>query len=299
MTIWKESSSTTKPAIADSLPWLKKLKGRSTIDRAFLALLAEWILDQKCRRGEKRLFVFGVNGSIGQGKTTFCEALAKSLNARLPRHEGKALTRSLDDYYLPRSRRYAPEFLARGYDPRGIPNRGPAGTHDTRRLWKDIRAFEKSTAASRFSLPIFDKQNDERSPRSFQFQGKVAIFILEGWFVGADTRVNVGRTKTGLKRSVARALRSYRPIFDRLDALWLFKTPSTRRIAEDRIKQQMSLNRDTGRKGMSPRQIRRFVQYFYKDAWQPGVTSPIPPAAKVTFYADVNPRHRFISVRAG
>jgi len=297
--IWNGSFFTTKPATAESFPWLKAVRGCSPTDKNFLAALAGWMLKEKRERGHNRLFVLGVNGSIGSGKTTFCRALARVLNRQLKRSEGQALTRSLDDYYFPKSERSKPEFLARGYDPQGISNRGPAGTHDTRRLGADIHAFETSTPKSRFSLPIFDKQRDDRSSRSFQFLGKVGIFILEGWFVGAETRVKWAKAPLGLKRSVAVALKDYRPIFKRLDALWVFETPPVSQITAQRMEQQKTLNRRSRRTGMSLRQIRRFIRYFYQEAWQPGVTSPRPPAQDISFLARIDRHHRFLSLRAG
>ena len=103
---------------------------------------ARWILQQKRLRRPNILFLVGVNGTIGQGKTVFSLAVAKQLNELLKPEEGQAVTRSLDDYYLSKAERYQPEFLARGYNPNGIPNRGPAGTHDTAKLWQDIQAME-------------------------------------------------------------------------------------------------------------------------------------------------------------
>src|SRR6185437_8719661 len=110
---------------------------------------ADWIVQQKRARRPHSLFVVGVWGDVGRGKTVFCERLAALLNRRLRPAEGKALARSLDEYYLPKARRYAPAFLRRGYRPAGISNRGPAGTHDVKRILQDLRAFEASRDSSR------------------------------------------------------------------------------------------------------------------------------------------------------
>ena len=77
----------------------------------------------------------------------------------------------------------------------------------------------------------------------------------------------------GLKRSVAEALKSYKPIFDRLDALWMFDPPrDLEEIITQRIEQQDTLNRGSGKVGMTCAQISRFIRYFYEDSWQPGHT---------------------------
>jgi pantothenate kinase-related protein Tda10 len=266
---------------------------------------ARWIVRQKRLRRPTGLYGVGVNGTIGQGKTVFSQAVARELNALLKPEEGRAVVRSLDDYYLPKADRYQPEFLSRGYHPQGIPNRGPAGTHDPSRLWGDILKMEQSHLSSSptvigggsIDLPSFDKQADDRSPDPFRVEGRVGVFILEGWFVGCRTDADPMRCDPGLKRSVAAALKNYKPVFDRLDALWVFESPrSLEEIVAQRIEQQATLNRETGRTGMTPAQIRRFIDYFYKDSWQEGVTSPEPTREASSFRAATDVRHHFLKI---
>ena len=219
--------------------------------------------------------------------------------------EGQAITRSLDDYYLPKAVRYRQDFLARGYNPEGIPNRGPAGTHDPARLWTDIVKMERSLLPSSpaaagggpIDLLNFDKQTDDRSPEPYRVFGKVGVFILEGWFVGARTDADPMKADPGLKRSVAQALKDYKPVFDRLDALWVFEPPdAVEEIAAQRIEQQATINRATGQTGMTPAQIRRFIDYFYKDSWQEGLTSPTPLPEASAFRAVTDVHHRFLKI---
>jgi pantothenate kinase-related protein Tda10 len=100
----------------------------------------------------------------------------------------------------------------------------------------------------------------------------------------------------GLKRSVAMALRDYQVIFDRLDALWVFNPPAFEDMVAQRIEQQETINRETGRTGMTPAQIRRFIDYFYKDSWQEGVTSPFPLREAADFWVVTDARHQFLSI---
>jgi len=266
---------------------------------------ARWIVEQKRLRRPSSLFLVGVNGTIGQGKTVFSLAVTQHLNSLLKPEEGQALTRSLDDYYLPKAERYRPEFLARGYNPQGIPNRGPTGTHDTVRLLGDIQKMEQGLKSSSpaaagggpIELPVFDKQADDRSLEPYRVSDKVGVFILEGWFVGARTDADPKKADPGLKRSVAEALKDYKPVFDRLDALWVFEPPRTlEEIVAQRIEQQDTINRETGRKGMTPDQIHRFIDYFYKDSWQHGVTSPTPSREAASFWAVTDHHRRFIKI---
>jgi len=259
-------------------------------------IFSEWILAQKRRLRPAELYVVGVFGSVGQGKTFFSRAITSHLNALLKPEEGQAITRSLDDYYLPKAERYRPEFLALGYNPQGISNRGPAGTHDTERLLHDLRMLEESGPSSNIELPAFEKQNDDRAPQPYHVQGKVGVLVLEGWFIGANTTVDLARTSPGLKRSVATALKKYKPIFDRVDALWAFEPPALEDIVAQRIEQEETLRQKTGKAGMTPEQIRRFVDYFYKQSWQDGVTSPVPPREAAAFWATTDLHHSFLTI---
>jgi pantothenate kinase-related protein Tda10 len=219
----------------------------------------------------------------------------KHLNTLVKPEEGSALTRSLDDYYLPKDERLQPEFLARGYNPIGIPNRGPAGTHDTARLWVDIQAMD--LGRTDHLLPSFDKQADDRSPEPFRVKGPVGVFILEGWMVGAGTEVDPLKARSSLKRSVAQALKNYGPIFNRLDALWVFEPPKTiDHIIRQRLEQEESLEGQSGKRGMSAEQIRHFIHYFYEDSWEAGLTTPTPPRHRATFWAVSNDNHEIQSI---
>jgi D-glycerate 3-kinase len=261
--------------------------------------LAQWILRRK-RSLPGKLFVFGVNGTIGQGKSVLAESLVVLLNQLLRPEEGRALTRSLDDYYLPKVLREKPEFRALGYDPGpGVSNRGPAGTHDVRRLCGDMNILERASEGTITELPRFDKQADDRAAEPYPFFGRAAVFILDGWFVGCETSVDWRNLSAGLKRSAGKALPEYAPAFDRLDGLWAFEPPPIKQILVDRLNQQAYLDRSSGRSGMSPDSIKRFVRYFYEDSWQPGLTSCFPAEERVSFWAKVDSSHEFISVRNG
>lgn len=255
---------------------------------------ARWIIKEKRRRRPQYPFVLGVHGSIGQGKTVFSRALAHLINRIIANKKEAAVVLSLDDYYLPKVDRYKSEFLAKGYNPPGIPNRGPAGTHDVERLWADMKAMDAGQDS--FEFPMFSKVLDDRLAETRHWEGHIEVLILEGWFVGAQTQIDFANIVPGLKRSVAEALPRYRPIFERLDALWAFAPPSKEDILRNRLEQEETLHRQTGRVGMTPEQIRRFVEYFYVDAWQEGVTSPYPPPDCITFLARTNAKHRFVGV---
>ena len=94
---------------------------------------SQWIVEQKRAKAPtdgdpNALYVVGVYGSQGRGKTVISRALVPVLNALLdPVREGQAVARAIDDYYLSQEERDA--LRASGYDPgeQGVSNRGPAG----------------------------------------------------------------------------------------------------------------------------------------------------------------------------
>ncbi len=261
--------------------------------------LAQWLAAKRRALKPSRLFIFGVTGSIGRGKSVFCSVLSTVLNAVLNSSEGRALSLSLDDFYLPKRDRQVAAFLARGYNPDSIPNRGPAGTHDLRLLQAKIKSLEKSHSLSSIELPRFDKRSDDRAPRPRIVKGRVGLLILEGWFIGAPTQSDFLKIPPGLRRSVAEALSHYAPIFSRIDVLWAFERISLKSIVVQREGQERTLELESGKRGMRREVIDRFVKYLYKDAWQPGLTAPWPDPPAVTFWADVNSHRRFNSLRRG
>ncbi len=143
----------------------------------------------------------GVNGSVGQGKSYFSREVTARLNARLKPREGQAITRSLDDYYLTRADRSKASFRAKGYNPEGISNRGPAGTHDVGRIQRDILlGWSGSQATSVLELPYRSTNASTIELRmDFGLTGKVGVLLFEGWFVGAPTDVDVEKTPVGLQ----------------------------------------------------------------------------------------------------
>ena len=239
----------------------------------------------------------GVNGTVGQGKTVFSQAIVSHLNALLKPEEGQAITRSLDDYYLTKAERARPEFLALGYNPPGISNRGPAGTHDIEQLRDDLQVLAQTQVGSLTELLSFDKMTDDRALNPYKVQGKVGVFILEGWFIGAETGVEVHKTEPGLKRSVAQALKNYKPLFERLNALWVFQPPaSIEDIVIQSLEQEETWRQTSGKTRMTSEQVRRFVEYFYKESWQEGVTSPFPTRAAASFWGVTDLLHRFVKI---
>ena len=144
----------------------------------------------------------------------FSHAIASHLNTLLRPQEGQAITRSLDDYYLTHAERYRPEFLSRGYNPSGISNRGPAGTHDLKRfrtpmisrLWKRAVHIHRSSNAC-----VRQANADDRSSESLWGAGKklAVLFLMAGlsapiqmWSRRKCSGVSNDRSRRALRKSM-------------------------------------------------------------------------------------------------
>lgn len=111
----------------------------------------------------------GITGLPGVGKSTLAAQLLQAAIARGMR--GAAV--SLDDFYLTPADRKA----------RGLPWRGPPGSHDLALLDDFLQQIE-SRADSPW-LPSYDREAERRLP-SRRVVGPLDLCIVEGWFVGAS-----------------------------------------------------------------------------------------------------------------
>lgn len=264
---------------------------------------AEWIMREKRRRRPGELFVIGFNGSPGAGKTVLTSVLAVILNHLLDVPvEGRAITRSGDDWYLGRSDREPLRDL--GYDcgAPGVTNRALPGTHDLHWLRRNLSEMERSTGHAVIRMGNFDKKIDDQPPgpgRFFEVRGRVGVFLFDLWFAGADTDVEPAALPDGLRRRVAENLRSWKPVFDRMDALWAFGWSSYDQMLRDREAQECLVEQRRGQRGMSREAVRAFMAYMIELAWDWRTTSPVPPDRNVTFRAWRDPDHRVIALQQG
>lgn len=228
------------------------------------AQLAGWIDQRIPEAGRCR--VIGLNGGQGSGKTT----LAQRTAAGLERRGLRTLVLSLDDLYLGREARQA---LGRSLHPL-LATRGVPGTHEVRigrTLLDALRA-----GASDLPLPRFDKARDDRLPRDDwpRLEAPVDVVLFEGWCVGATaeseaalvTPVNdLERDEDPdavWRRFVNRALaQEYAELFAGLNALVMLRVPDFEAVRRWREEQEAVL-RDTGRGGMSPAEVTRFVAHY-------------------------------------
>jgi D-glycerate 3-kinase len=212
-----------------------------------------------------RTAVVGLCGAQGSGKSTIAAATVRLLQA-----DGlKAVTLSLDDFYLGRQAR---RWLAEKVHPLlGV--RGPPGTHDSPLA---CAVLDGLLGPDSTPLPAFDKATDERRPKDQwrNLEGPMDVVILEGWCVGAlpEAPGRLTDTVNGLEREmdpkgvwrtyVNRQLAGpYQALFGRLDRLVMLMAPGFEVVEGWRSEQEAKLRAKTG-KGMSQFEVAKFVQHY-------------------------------------
>jgi D-glycerate 3-kinase len=235
---------------------------RVTLDKVCepLALRA-----RNLRQQQNRTVIIGLCGAQGSGKSTIAAATTTILNA-----QGlKAVTLSLDDFYLSREAR---GWLAGKVHPL-LSVRGPPGTHDVALACVVLDHLARPGVTP---LPAFDKAADERRPQSAwrQVDGPVDVIIFEGWCVGARPQPAADLTSpvNSLERAedpdgvwrryVDRQLAGpYQALFGRLDMLVLLAAPGFEVVRAWRTEQEHKLRART-EGGMDDDAIARFVAHY-------------------------------------
>ncbi|WP_374529212.1 kinase [Novosphingobium sp.] len=218
------------------------------------------------RAGHAGLFVLGVCGAQGSGKSTLVATLAERLT-----QAGVAVAAlSLDDLYRTHAERQA---LAREVHPL-LATRGVPGTHDVALGLATIAALERGEAAA---LPRFDKAADDRVPRGEwpHAPANAQVLLLEGWCLGAkpqDTAalaapvndLEAREDPDGVWRvHVNAALEAdYQRLFARLDRLLLLAAPGWDVVAGWREQQEAELRQIGGARVMNPAGVARFIQHY-------------------------------------
>ena len=221
-------------------------------------------------QGPSGLTIAGICGAQGSGKTT----LAHALEAELARHGKRALTLSLDDFYLPLVDR---EALSERVHPlcrtRGVP-----GTHDMALYARMVEALAVAGPADETRLPAFSKLDDDRLPEDMwtPYVGRPDILLVEGWCVGARPQaadshqgpindLEAMEDTDGIWRRwwQDQLAEDYWPRWRDLDPLVLIRVPGIESDVQSRIRQEAGLAAaEPGKLAMDEAAIRRFVAHF-------------------------------------
>ena len=222
------------------------------------------------------LFVLGLCGAQGSGKSTMAGVLAQLLT----RHGLRVAVLSLDDLYCTRAERAQ---LAAKVHPL-LATRGPPGTHDVALGAEVIAALADNRPVA---LPRFDKARDDRCPRAqWPLAGPgIDVLLFEGWCVGAraEPDATLAIPVNALERDADSAMiwrrhvnaalgGAYATLFARIDRLVLMRAPSFAAVLAWRLEQEAKLRRacgtDPGARVMSEAEVVRFVQFFERTTRQ-------------------------------
>ncbi|MFY8273529.1 HAD-IIB family hydrolase [Pseudoalteromonas sp. SSDWG2] len=218
---------------------------------------------------EKPLFVV-INGAQGSGKSTLAEFIAQYINSETLLN---ACACSIDDFYLPRSKRLA---LAQDLHPL-FATRGVPGTHDIPLLRQVLDKVFQGKAP--IAIPRFDKAHDDRvsAEQWQQHTHAVDVFILEGWCVGTPPQGNCALAQPindlesthdgdgSWRRCVNSCLANeYQEVFNLADIRIMLKAPSFDAVLAWRWQQEQKLIAKVGHteKTMTKEQVADFISYF-------------------------------------
>ncbi len=140
--------------------------------------ILEWVLRQVEARS-KRPVVVGLNAPQGAGKTT----LANALIPELSKHGFRAISLSIDDFYLRRPEQLA--LAAAHPGDRLLEHRGYPGTHD---IELGVRVLQALRDGHEVDLPRYDKSahggRGDRSATVEHVAGQVDVVLFDGWMLG-------------------------------------------------------------------------------------------------------------------
>jgi D-glycerate 3-kinase len=211
--------------------------------------------------GTSGALVLGIGGGQGAGKTTLAGALVDTFE-RLGR---RALSMSLDDFYLTRSER---ERLGREVHPL-LATRGVPGTHD---VGLAVSVIETLKAGGRAPVPVFDKSKDDRAIEQPDRGGGLDVLIFEGWCVGVPPQpaealalpVNDlerdedpdGRWRNYVNDQLEH---EYPPLWALMDRLLFLKVPDMNAVLRWRTAQEQQ---HPPEKRMDAAALKRFVSHY-------------------------------------
>ena len=212
---------------------------------------------------------FLISGSQGVGKSTLIKILKTNIEKYFKK---KIITLRLDDYYLSKDKRMAlsktKHYL---FKTRGVP-----GTHDIKKLRKNIKDFQKSDYP--IHIPVFDKLLDNKLNKIRKVKEKKDILILEGWCCGCPplekkflykniNQLERLKDEDKIWRNYFNQYLSneYKKLFKTFDKIIFMKAPSFKFVLKWRLKQEkMNNSNHKNQKKMNEKEILYFISHYEK-----------------------------------
>ena len=219
---------------------------------------------------DKKTKIIGLTGGQGSGKSTISNILKIILKTGFNLNTEIF---SIDDFYKTlRERKKMSKRVSSLFLTRGVP-----GTHDTKKLLHCLKNL-KSRNFKKFSIPKFDKSQDDRLPKMKwqKINKKPEVVIFEGWCVGATPQKNkdlieplnilekINDKKKIWRKRVNQELKNdYKKIFKLIDLSIFLKVPSYKYVYKWRLLQEKKLRiTSKGKKTMNDDQIKNFIMFY-------------------------------------
>lgn len=232
--------------------------------------LAVHLLDHYAGRiaRSRRPYLLGLSGLQGSGKSTLARVIKSQAESRgIPTE-----VLSLDDFYYSRAER---EMLAKEIHPL-LRTRGVPGTHEIELLLSVLAALPRASEKLPVPYPRFDKGRDTRLPPSRwpRVTRPPKLVILEGWALGIrpqtaaalNAPVNELERKEDAdgawRRWVNKQLRTYQPLWRKLDALIVLQAPNWDVVRRWRNEQEQALIARHAPLAMDAKAMERFLAHF-------------------------------------
>ena len=251
---------------------LQHVHDEKRVDGYYLPI-AEW-LEGLLEQESKRPYFFGISGPQGSGKSTIAAALVSAFKTL----GKKALTLSIDDFYLTREEQVALSG-AHPHDPL-FEVRGFAGTHDIELGAQVLGALARGAPVM---LPKYDKSAHgglgDRAPESTErlVREPQDLVILEGWMLGFPQL-----PKHAIDEQLwpsNQLLGAYESWTKKLDAFLMIEAAKLEFIVEWRVHSERR-RRERGEATMSEVEAQRYIERFLPvyQAYVPALREAAPTA---------------------
>ena len=290
------------PKTTGILAFLKQHELPSSYEQTLIQWFIPLAETLKTRSLKKAPLIVGIQGAQGSGKSTLAALLVLLLRQN---QDLRALSLSLDDFYLTRAERLR---LADAVHPL-LATRGVPGTHDLRLAAQTLNALCTADKNTSVATPRFDKAVDDRlSVEAWpRVKGPFDVIFLEGWCLSAPPEHDATLTQTinaleaeedpqgQWRHYVNDFLKTdYADFFRRIELRIEVQVPSVECIFEWRALQEKKRAQKTNNEHhhlMKDAELKHFIQHFERITRN--CLSALPKKADILF--QLNADHEVIS----